>query len=219
MTCRDLSGFDDETGSTTGVSFVSSFSGFVRAGSRAASANTPVVVWRGDMRGALVAAAALTLVSAVTVMLLDRGYSNERVIFVGFLALVFLVLGHLLIMNILDGGVQRINFAFVAGRWSSPFWQVWDLLQLWLAMLHGANGLRVIINDYADKDSTRFRLKMRESRPCRSWVAGTHVPLLTGTACLGAATGSWADRGATTARAHNVSMARRIRNPPLPPYP
>jgi len=75
------------------------------------------------------------------------------------IVLVFLVLGHLVIMNILDGGVQRINFAFVAGRWSSPFWQVWDLLQLWLAMLHGANGLRVVINDYASKDGTRFWLK------------------------------------------------------------
>ena len=75
------------------------------------------------------------------------------------LVLVFLVLGHLLIMNILDGGVQRINFAFVAGRWSSPFWQVWDLLQLWLAMLHGANGLRTVINDYAEKPRTRFWLK------------------------------------------------------------
>src|SRR5512144_572513 len=60
------------------------------------------------------------------------------------LLLVFLVLGHLLVMNILDGGVHRINFAFVAGRWSSPFWQTWDLLQLWLAELH----------------STRFWLKM-----------------------------------------------------------
>ena len=58
--------------------------------------------------------------------------------------LLFLVLGHLLIMNVLDGGVQRINFAFVAGRWASPFWQVWDLLMLWLAQLHGANGLRTI---------------------------------------------------------------------------
>jgi len=73
--------------------------------------------------------------------------------------LVFLVLGHLFIMNILDGGVQRINFAFVAGRWSSPFWQVWDLLMLWLAQLHGTNGLRVIINDYADRDATRLWLK------------------------------------------------------------
>ena len=73
--------------------------------------------------------------------------------------LIVLVLGHLFIMNILDGGVQRINFAFVAGRWTSPFWQVWDLTMLWLAMLHGTNGLRVIIGDYATKGRTRFWLK------------------------------------------------------------
>ena len=76
------------------------------------------------------------------------------------LLLVVLVLWHLLIMNILDGGVQRVNFAFVAGRWSSPFWRTWDLAQLWLAELHGTNGLRVIINDYAERDGTRFWLKM-----------------------------------------------------------
>ncbi|MBP2322717.1 succinate dehydrogenase / fumarate reductase membrane anchor subunit [Kibdelosporangium banguiense] len=76
------------------------------------------------------------------------------------LALVILVLGHLLIMNILDGGVHRINWGFVAGRWSSPFWQFWDLSMLWLAELHGGNGLRTIINDYARKDQTRFWLKM-----------------------------------------------------------
>ena len=76
------------------------------------------------------------------------------------IVLLFLVLGHLLIMNVLDGGVQRINFAFVAGRWSSPFWQAWDLLMLWLAMLHGTNGLRTIINDYSNRDRTRFWLKM-----------------------------------------------------------
>jgi succinate dehydrogenase / fumarate reductase, membrane anchor subunit len=74
--------------------------------------------------------------------------------------LVVLVLGHLLIMNILDGGVHRINFGFVAGRWASPFWRTWDLAQLWLAELHGTNGLRTIINDYAVRDSTRFWLKM-----------------------------------------------------------
>jgi succinate dehydrogenase / fumarate reductase, membrane anchor subunit len=73
--------------------------------------------------------------------------------------LVILVLGHLLIMNILDGGVQRINFAFVAGRWSSPFWQFWDLTMLWLALLHGTNGLRVIIGDYARSGKTRFWLR------------------------------------------------------------
>jgi succinate dehydrogenase / fumarate reductase, membrane anchor subunit len=75
------------------------------------------------------------------------------------IVLVVLVLGHLLIMNVLDGGVHRINWGFVAGRWASPFWQVWDLLMLWLAELHGTNGLRTIINDYAERDGTRFWLK------------------------------------------------------------
>ncbi len=74
--------------------------------------------------------------------------------------LVVLVIGHLLIQLVLDGGVSKIGFAFVAGRWASPFWQTWDLLMLWLAMLHGANGLRTVIQDYAERDSTRFWLKM-----------------------------------------------------------
>jgi succinate dehydrogenase / fumarate reductase, membrane anchor subunit len=74
--------------------------------------------------------------------------------------LVVLVLGHISIMLLLDDGVRRINFGFVAGRWASPFWRTWDLTQLWLAQLHGTNGLRVIINDYAERDQTRFWLKM-----------------------------------------------------------
>jgi succinate dehydrogenase / fumarate reductase membrane anchor subunit len=74
------------------------------------------------------------------------------------LALIILVLGHLFIMLMVDEGVHRINFAFVAGRWSSPFWQFWDLSMLWLAMLHGGNGLRTVIADYSRKDSTRFWL-------------------------------------------------------------
>jgi succinate dehydrogenase / fumarate reductase membrane anchor subunit len=76
------------------------------------------------------------------------------------LVLVFLVIGHLIIMNILDGGVSRVNFAFVAGRWSSPFWRLWDLLTLLLAELHGTLGLRTIINDYAHRNQSRFWLKM-----------------------------------------------------------
>ena len=76
------------------------------------------------------------------------------------IVLVVLVLGHLFIMNVLDGGVHRINWGFVAGRWASPFWQMWDLMMLWLAELHGANGLRTVINDYARKDGTRFWLTM-----------------------------------------------------------
>jgi succinate dehydrogenase / fumarate reductase, membrane anchor subunit len=76
------------------------------------------------------------------------------------IVLILLVLGHLLIVNILDSGVQRINFGFVAGRYASPFWRSWDLLMLWLAELHGTNGLRTIVNDYAERPRTRFWLKM-----------------------------------------------------------
>ncbi|MCX4628004.1 MULTISPECIES: succinate dehydrogenase hydrophobic membrane anchor subunit [unclassified Streptomyces] len=75
------------------------------------------------------------------------------------IVLVVLVIGHLLIQLVLDGGVSKVGFAFVAGRWASPFWQVWDLLMLWLAMLHGANGLRTVINDYAERANTRLWLK------------------------------------------------------------
>ncbi|MFF1478587.1 succinate dehydrogenase hydrophobic membrane anchor subunit [Streptomyces sp. NPDC058301] len=76
------------------------------------------------------------------------------------IVLVVLVVTHLCIQLVLDGGVSKIGFAFVAGRWANPFWQVWDLAMLWLAMLHGANGLRTVINDYAQRDNTRFWLKM-----------------------------------------------------------
>ena len=76
------------------------------------------------------------------------------------LLLVVLVIGHLFV-NLWQGdGIQQIDFAFVAGKWASPFWQVWDLAMLWLAMLHGTNGVRTIINDYAERDATRLWLKL-----------------------------------------------------------
>ena len=75
------------------------------------------------------------------------------------LLLVVLVLGHLFVNLMLGEGIHRIDFAFVAGKWANPFWQVWDLAMLWLAELHGTNGLRTIINDYATSPNTRFVLK------------------------------------------------------------
>lgn len=73
--------------------------------------------------------------------------------------LLILVFGHLFVNLMLGKGIHRIDFAFVAGKWANPFWQVWDLAMLWLAELHGVNGLRTIINDYTTKTSTRFYLK------------------------------------------------------------
>jgi len=73
--------------------------------------------------------------------------------------LLVLVFGHLFVNLMLGEGIKAINFAFVAGKWSSPFWQTWDLVMLWLAELHGVNGVRTVINDYTERDSTRLILK------------------------------------------------------------
>ena len=73
--------------------------------------------------------------------------------------LIALIFGHLFVNLMLGQGIHQIDFAFVAGKWANPFWQVWDLAMLWLAMLHGCNGLRTIINDYAVRLNTRFALK------------------------------------------------------------
>jgi succinate dehydrogenase / fumarate reductase membrane anchor subunit len=75
------------------------------------------------------------------------------------LLLVVLVLGHLFTNLMVGDGITAVDFAFVAGKWANPYWQVYALVMLWLAMLHGTNGLRTIINDYAERDQTRFWLK------------------------------------------------------------
>ncbi|WP_029090212.1 succinate dehydrogenase hydrophobic membrane anchor subunit [Brevibacterium album] len=74
--------------------------------------------------------------------------------------LVILIFGHLIVNMWLGDGVHQIDFAFVAGKWASPFWQIWDLLMLWLAMLHGTNGVRTVILDYAERPATRMTLQV-----------------------------------------------------------
>jgi succinate dehydrogenase / fumarate reductase, membrane anchor subunit len=70
--------------------------------------------------------------------------------------LLFLAVGHVLIMHVLETGVERVNFDFVVERWSSPFWRTWDWMMLSLALLHGINGMRVIIQDYVRRPLARL---------------------------------------------------------------
>lgn len=74
--------------------------------------------------------------------------------------LLVLIFGHLFVNLMVGDGVHAIDFAFVGGKWTSPFWQVWDLMMLWLAMMHGTNGVRTIINDYAERPLVRLWLKI-----------------------------------------------------------
>ena len=63
--------------------------------------------------------------------------------------LIVLIFGHLFVNLVAGEGVKAIDFGFVGGKLSQPFWQIWDTLLLWLALIHGANGMRTIVNDYA----------------------------------------------------------------------
>lgn len=61
--------------------------------------------------------------------------------------LLVMVLLHLVIMHLINN-VEVISYHFVAVRYATPFWRTYDLVMLWLAMIHGLNGLRVVIDDY-----------------------------------------------------------------------
>jgi succinate dehydrogenase / fumarate reductase, membrane anchor subunit len=74
------------------------------------------------------------------------------------IALLILAVGHVLIMHVLDEGVDRVNFAFIQLRWASPFWKTWDWLMLVLALIHGVNGLRVIVLDYVRPAGARVAI-------------------------------------------------------------
>lgn len=73
--------------------------------------------------------------------------------FSGVLLLV-LALGHLTIMHLINN-VESVNYAFVAGRWANPLWRLYDWLLLMLALVHGFNGVRVIVDDYVRSPGLR----------------------------------------------------------------
>lgn len=80
---------------------------------------------------------------------------------VSAIVLLFLAVGHVLIMHIPSGGVSRVDFGFVAARWagdSGVFWRTWDWLLLTLALIHGINGMRVITLDYVRRPGVRAGL-------------------------------------------------------------
>ncbi|MBX0299808.1 succinate dehydrogenase hydrophobic membrane anchor subunit [Cryobacterium sp. 1639] len=75
------------------------------------------------------------------------------------IVLVVLIFGHLFVNLMVGEGVSALNFAFVAGKLANPFWQWWDVAMLWLALIHGGNGMRTLVNDYATTRVSRGILK------------------------------------------------------------
>jgi succinate dehydrogenase / fumarate reductase membrane anchor subunit len=63
------------------------------------------------------------------------------------LLLIPLAWGHVLIQDVLIG-VHSIDLDYVAMRWATFGWRLYDFLLLAFAFAHGMNGLRQVLQDY-----------------------------------------------------------------------
>ena len=68
--------------------------------------------------------------------------------------LIPLVFGHLILQDVIVG-VHRIDLDYVAIRWASIGWRIYDALLLAFAFAHGMNGIRQVLNDYIHSDRGR----------------------------------------------------------------
>ena len=74
------------------------------------------------------------------------------------IALLFLAIIHLF-LNHVSTDVSCTSYQLVAARYANPFWRVYDLLLLTLALLHGLNGLRIVVDDYVRSRAWRVRIE------------------------------------------------------------
>jgi len=61
---------------------------------------------------------------------------------------------HVIIQDVLVG-VHAIDIDYVAMRWATLGWRVYDILLLAFAFAHGMNGLRQVLDDYFPSDRAR----------------------------------------------------------------
>ncbi len=73
-------------------------------------------------------------------------------------ALIFLAIIHLF-LNHVTTDVSCTSYQLISLRYSNPFWRLYDWLLLMLALLHGTNGLRVVIDDYVRTRGWRLTLQ------------------------------------------------------------
>ncbi len=73
-------------------------------------------------------------------------------------ALIFLAIIHLF-LNHVTTDVSCTSYQLISIRYSNPFWRLYDWLLLMLALLHGMNGLRVVIDDYVRTRGWRLTLQ------------------------------------------------------------
>ena len=107
-------------------------------------------------------------VAAITTRSMRSGYRDARprqtrdgtwlasfvLVRITGLALTVLVLGHFALTHIVHD-VSDTDAAFVAHRWGSALWVIWDWLMLTAAITHGAAGVWIAIDDYTPELASR----------------------------------------------------------------
>ncbi len=68
--------------------------------------------------------------------------------------LIPLVWVHMILQDVVVG-VHNMNLGYVAERWASLGWRVFDGLLLAFAFAHGVNGLRQVLNDFLHTSAGR----------------------------------------------------------------
>jgi succinate dehydrogenase / fumarate reductase membrane anchor subunit len=71
----------------------------------------------------------------------------------GFLVII-LAFGHVILQDVIVG-VHAIDLDYVAYRWASIGWRIYDGLLLAFAFAHGMNGVRQVLNDFVHQPRWR----------------------------------------------------------------
>ena len=89
-----------------------------------------------------------------------RNYETYAWLFMRYSAvlLVPLVWIHVLINDVLVG-VHAIDLDYVAMRWATLGWRIYDVALLAFTFAHGVNGLRTVLRDYIHSATARRRLE------------------------------------------------------------
>jgi succinate dehydrogenase / fumarate reductase membrane anchor subunit len=73
--------------------------------------------------------------------------------------LIPLVWFHTILQDVIIG-VHRIDLDYVALRWATLGWQVYDIALLGFAFAHGMNGLRQVLNEFFHSPKARRTLSI-----------------------------------------------------------
>jgi succinate dehydrogenase hydrophobic anchor subunit len=86
------------------------------------------------------------------------------------LLLAVLVVGHFALTHVATD-VAEADAAFIARRWSAALWIAWDWLMLTTALVHGAAGVWIAIEDYTPDRRRRRRRQAALAGTCAVLLA------------------------------------------------